>query len=275
MTPHPLFRALVDDAALFPPGDAPMAQAVPEHDRHTRAWYGDLVGPFLCTAQRLPELRALLSGGPLSLGLIATRQTAAAAITRVMGDPLLWLRAVDVPIGGIEEAHAAATVLTKVLPGDVTGYVEVPLTSSLPAVLDVLAGHGLRAKLRVGGLTATAFPTERQVADVLHACLARNLPVKFTAGLHHAVRHTAPDTGFEHHGFLNVLLAVHLGLGGAAPDDLAATLAERDHHTVAKAIGDIDDLAATRIRRAFTSYGSCSISDPVNDLVGLGLLGKP
>ncbi|HEY6739250.1 MAG TPA: hypothetical protein VI076_10415, partial [Actinopolymorphaceae bacterium] len=56
----PLFAGLVDDAALFPPGDAPMEQAVPDHAVHRRAWYGPLVGPFLCTDRRLPELQAAL-----------------------------------------------------------------------------------------------------------------------------------------------------------------------------------------------------------------------
>jgi len=39
-----LFAGLFDDAALFPPGDAPMAAAVPAH-RELRARLGELVGP--------------------------------------------------------------------------------------------------------------------------------------------------------------------------------------------------------------------------------------
>jgi hypothetical protein len=39
-----LFDGLFDDAALFPPGDAPMAVAVPAH-RELRAHLGGLVGP--------------------------------------------------------------------------------------------------------------------------------------------------------------------------------------------------------------------------------------
>ena len=41
-----LFDGLFDDAALFPPGDAPMAAAVPAH-RELRERLGRLVGPFV------------------------------------------------------------------------------------------------------------------------------------------------------------------------------------------------------------------------------------
>ena len=49
-----LFTGLFDDAALFPPGDAPMAAAVPAH-RQLRARLGDLVGlGLLWTPERIP-----------------------------------------------------------------------------------------------------------------------------------------------------------------------------------------------------------------------------
>ena len=51
-----LLSGLIDDAALFPPGNAPMAAAVSAHDAHERSWYGAFIGPFLCPDVRLPEL---------------------------------------------------------------------------------------------------------------------------------------------------------------------------------------------------------------------------
>ena len=44
----PLFRHLIDDAALFPPGNAPMDAAVPAHLALRTGLLSDLVGPFLC-----------------------------------------------------------------------------------------------------------------------------------------------------------------------------------------------------------------------------------
>jgi hypothetical protein len=128
----------------------------------------------------------------------------------------------------------------------VTTYVEVPRPTSpdWPAVLKAVAAHGLRLTFRTGGTEAAAFPTEDEMADWIMSAVAQDLPFKCTAGLHNAVRHTGANTGFEHHGYLNILLA----------DAVRAT----------------PHLAAARAR--FTSYGSCSVVEPYEDLVALDLL---
>ena len=56
-----------------------------------------------------------------------------------------------------------------------------------------------------------------------------DLPLKFTAGLHHPVRRRPPDPDVMMHGFLNVFGAGILARGaGLAGDDLIACLAETD-----------------------------------------------
>jgi hypothetical protein len=105
----------------------------------------------------------------------------------------------------------------------------------------------------------------------LEAALDRELPFKCTAGLHHAVRHRDEQTGFEHHGFLNVLLATRASLDGATPDEVANVLAQTDGSALADRLSADPDEAA-RTRRWFTSFGSCSVLDAHEDLVDLGLL---
>ena len=56
-------------------------------------------------------------------------------------------------------------------------------------------------------LEAHLFPGAATVASWIDAALDRETSYKCTAGLHHALRHRDHETGFEHHGFLNVLLA--------------------------------------------------------------------
>jgi len=53
-----LFRRLVDDAAMFPPGDLPLAEAVAAHRAHRTSPYADLVGPFVCTDEDLMKVAA-------------------------------------------------------------------------------------------------------------------------------------------------------------------------------------------------------------------------
>ncbi|MCV2487822.1 hypothetical protein OF117_00480 [Geodermatophilus sp. YIM 151500] len=276
VAPAGLFDGLFDDAALFPPGDAPMAAAVPAH-RGLRRALGALVGPFVVPAGRLGELTDHLDDGPvLELSLIAAAADLPAAAARVAAEPRLTLAAVEVPVVPDRvAARAAVQVLGAVLPPPVPAAVELPRGPARAEVLDVLAGTWYRAKLRTGGLRAELFPDEAELAGALAACTRRGVPVKCTAGLHHAVRHTDPATGFEHSGFLNVLVAADALAGGADADLAAGWLAERDPAVLVAAVRDWPPSQARRARTAFTSFGTCSVQEPVDDLVTLGLLPSP
>jgi hypothetical protein len=172
-------------------------------------------------------------------------------------------------------AAVDSLVASGTLDDDVSVHVEPPRlydaapTASWLAALDEIAAMDHRLKLRTGGVQADAFPSSDELAACIGAALDRELRFKCTAGLHHAVRHRDPDTGFEHHGFLNVLFATRASLDGAGLTDVAAVLDETD----AKVLGRLaDDAGLASARRWFTSFGSCSVVDPVHDLTGLGLL---
>ena len=127
-------------------------------------------------------------------------------------------------------------------------------------------------KFRTGGVTADLFPD-----------LARSWPPasrrRWTASCRSSARPacTTPcgtatrQTGFEHHGFLNVLLATRTCLDGGSPDEVAQVLDETDGAALAaRILGDPD--VAARTRRWFTSFGSCSVLEAHEDLVELGLV---
>jgi hypothetical protein len=77
---------------------------------------------------------------------------------------------------------------------------------------------------------------------------------------------------FQHHGFLNIALAARVA---ASTGNHAATrdvLAQRDASDVA---GQVRELAASdvgAIRALFRTFGTCSITEPVDDLLALRLL---
>jgi hypothetical protein len=100
--------------------------------------------------------------------------------------------------------------------------------------------------------------------------VSRGLTFKCTAGLHHAVRYT--DGELEQHGFLNVLLATEAARRGAAPEELAALLAQRDAAAVAGQVAGLGHERLAAARASFTSFGTCSVTDPRDDLIRLGLL---
>jgi hypothetical protein len=158
------------------------------------------------------------------------------------------------------------------LPG-VACFAEIPLTWGLLAALDAVArvragGVDLMPKFRTGGLAAELFPTPVELAAVICACRDRGLRFKLTAGLHHAIRYTDPETGLVHHGFLNVLAAVAAADAGADVADVAPVLAGTDPVLLVEPVRRIVD----QERPLWIGFGTCSIADPLHDLVRLGLL---
>lgn len=284
-----LLHGLLDDASLFPPASLTMPAAVAAHRRHQDAWYNSLCGPFVCAETRLADLRTTLTAAncaAIELSLVVTGGAGAVpdALDAVAADPRLRLRAVEVPAAKDGDPADAVTAVVEALDAAplaaATGYVEIPLRAVAdPAtaghLLAIVDNHGYRPKLRTGGVTAEAFPDEATLASCLTAVIDRRTPFKCTAGLHHAVRHTAAGTGFEHHGFLNVLLAVAAASRGDSTPHIAGLLAERDPATVAARITELDDDAIADGRYLFVSLGTCSTDEPVADLVALGLLTKP
>ncbi|MDP9432447.1 MAG: hypothetical protein M3P91_06990 [Actinomycetota bacterium] len=269
-----LFAGLLDDAAIFPPGNAPMAQAMDAFSAGQAGPAQPYVGAFLCSAPRLVELRSVLHpDAQLDLGLVVPGGVEAlpAALQTVAADPRLRLKAVELPAG---DAGVPLTLdaLDDMLEQGVPAYVEVPLDSYVPDAAAVVRAAGRRLKMRIGGTTAAAFPTSAQLAAGLITCAAEQLAFKLTAGLHHAVRYRDSATGFEHHGFLNVLAAVANAADGGQAAHVADLLEERDIAALAQWAATLDDGTAARIRALFVGFGTCSTRDPMDDLVALGLL---
>ncbi len=279
--PRELFTALIDDAAVFPPGNAPMPAAVAAHAGFRAAWYADLVGPFLCPATRVAELRAALpTDAALAVSLIvdAPGEVAHSALRQIRADPRFTLVMVEARAVMLGDAVPAVGANLARLEG-VRGYLELPVRG-WDAVLDLVGGPGwYGAKFRTGGESADAFPTEAELAAFLVACVRRSLPFKLTAGLHHAVRHTDAGTGLEQHGVLNLLVALagpassYPG-AGTGPDQVARVLASRDVEQLADALRSLDRAAAGAVRALWTSFGCCGVREPIEELVALGLLAE-
>jgi hypothetical protein len=249
-----------------------MAAAVPGHRQLRAGPHADLVGPFLCPASRLAELRAELQREDLlELGVIVDTgiDEVVNAVAGVAADDRLQLVMVEVPVPqGTDLAAGAARVLPQA-PPEVRLYVELPRSVGWQGALDVLAAAGQGAKLRTGGLRADLFPTDEELAAFIGACVERAVPFKCTAGLHHAVRHTDPVSGFRHHGFLNIVVATARAVAGSS---VREALAEARPDRLAAEAAAIDPPLAAATRAHFVSYGSCSIDEPVCDLRLLGLL---
>jgi hypothetical protein len=278
----PLFTALFDDAAMFPPADLPLPAAIRGHARHRLSWYADMVGPFVCNARRLPELAAIvdelrLSGGtPMAVAAVVPEGVE--HVADVLGDaarhPQLTVRAVEVPLRNAS-LDDGLRLLEPLRAGGIACYLELPVTTVDDRQVHRLGDVGIRLKLRTGGTNIDAFHTEQELAAPLVMCAAERLPFKCTAGLHNAVRHRDQQTRFEHHGFLNVVLAARIAAATGSADATAAALAQRDAVEVAAQVRALSDGDVAAVRAMFCSFGTCSIAEPVADLVAMGLVAAP
>jgi hypothetical protein len=271
-----LLARLVDDAALFPPGSATVPDAVRLHLEGRTGDHADLVGLFLCPASRLPELITELikvkPPKPVELSLVI--DTGLGGVPKALSivesrAELLALRMVEMPApSDVDEVWLER--VSEFVPEDVIRVIEPRRGGAewLQGIQRVIE-HGSWPKLRCGGLSGENFPSIEEVADFLAVINAGAASFKATAGLHNAVRHVDDETGFTHHGFLNLLIAVSRLIAGG---DVHEALRSTDGKALAEEATALSEHEALSVRGVFASYGSCSLTDPVADLEELGLL---
>jgi hypothetical protein len=267
-----LLGGLIDHAALFPPASLDMPAAL-EADRRARAsdeaW---MLDRFICPASRLAELPG--DAPPLSVVLDGGEgdvETVASAIEAGRD-----VRLVEARIDPAWIPDTQTLVRDKL---GVEAFWELAPGRGLRGAVAAVREAGAGAKIRCGGLTADAFPPPEAVAAFVAACRDAGVRFKATAGLHHPVRHVRD--GLPMHGFLNLLAAaVFAHAEGLGEAELTALLAEEDPAAFRVDAGGLsvhgrhagaDAIAAARAE-LFTAYGSCSFTEPVEDLGDLGVL---
>jgi hypothetical protein len=300
---------MIDYAGLFPPAGLEMSAAVETYARHRQGEHEWMLGRFVCPVSRLDEFSrhaaALLPGthatsgyrerigvtepwrlsalidGPLDANLEAIERFNARHADPDQGLARVdWVELKPETVADIDPAIDH-------LPSSLYPFFEVPAGADPRGYIAALAGQNVGAKIRTGGVTASAFPAVEHLASFLLACHAADVPFKATAGLHHPVRGSYPLT-YEPgsarcvmHGFLNLFFAATLVRAGrvegrALTDLLGETDAgafrlEPSGLRWRELSVDLPTLA--RARESFAlSFGSCSFDEPVEDLRRAGVL---
>jgi hypothetical protein len=269
-----LFAGLVDDASLLPPSFTSLSEAAAKHAEHREAWFAALLGPLLIPASSIivelssREVPVALVGDVAvgALPIAVDKLRAAGAVVFHIEAPVA--RRGEDPQPGLGDLRSLAEQ-----DKDLQVYAEVPLSWGLLGALDTVtecraAGLRLAPKFRVGGLAAELFPTPVELAAVICACRDRELPFRLAAGLRHAIRHTDPETGFTHHGFLNVLAASIIAVEGAEVAEVAEVLAATHPLPLVEPCRARRDDA----RPLFVGFGAASVVEPLTELIRLGLV---
>ena len=276
-----LFQGLFDDAAVFPPGLAPLPQAVRDHVARQSSPHADLVGPLLLPVSAIADLLDL-EHPPLKIALVGRPGSRLALV----GEALSALgERPGVTVAGIEvgwsaDWHQSTSWGSRTAGPNGRGVlrsVEVPRDVGLEDALSDIHAHAddanpVQAKFRTGSIPGQPAPTGFELATFIRACVDHDLSFKLTGGLHHAISQTAPE-GEHEVGFLNIIAATRWALAhGAEVPQMESLLAQRDVTPILEIISRMSEADASVLRAFFTSYGCCDVMDPIRDLVTLGLI---
>ena len=155
-----LLERLIDHAALFPPANMTMPDALAEDRRARESEHAWLLGRFVVPASRLAEL------GDESRALSVVMD-GSASDDRIEAIEIRWSR------------------------GDLQYVGEVYVENMPLDLINAAAGH--RAKIRCGG---EHIPSVEELAAFIRGCRERALVFKATAGLHHAYPTADGEHGF-------------------------------------------------------------------------------
>ncbi len=292
-----LLRELIDYAGLFPPASLSMAESVANYAAYLESRWNWILGRFIVPVARLGEFEKQLSELPVSPREGASNwrlsalmgADAAGDVSRIHEFNLQGVkpgrRAVIEAVEVKAASPAEVAHLSALIPSDLKAYFEIPISNSEECVT-AIAGFGRRAKIRTGGETPDKFPTPANVVDFIRLCLASNVPFKATAGLHHPLRsvhrltYQSDSPSGMMHGFINVFLAGAF-LRAGLEAELAVQLLEASSSSAFQFAADgvrwrehhlgLNEIAAAR-RDFAISFGSCSFTEPIDDLQLLHLL---
>lgn len=276
-----LLHGFIDYAGLYPPAGLEMRAAVRNYLAYREGPHAPVLGRFIVDMLRMQEFKECAGDvlGSIPLSIIAQPDCPRGLFLDHL-EAGFRIECVEIKC---DEPLTLARIHEQ-FPVDVQTYFEISVQRSCTNAVDAIAAIGARAKLRMGGVVANAFPASEHVIETLHLLADRKLPFKATAGLHHPVRsrhrltYAADALEGTMHGFLNLFWAAALLWLGESMDaaqqaleeqDAGAFRFEADRMTWRARCLSADQVLTIR-QEFFMSFGSCSFTEPIDDLEALG-----
>ncbi len=303
---------IIDYAGLYPPAKLELHEAIGNYLAYRESDESWMLGRFICPAPRLGELEPYadrfatrplrvsatfapaesreafleaLSMQAQRLGLIQKRLPwITIEMTEVRLPDDLTVEQFEDFLSHVEQCFRDAGV------GMPLEVYEIPHDEAALELVRQLGRGRLRTirdrqrvliKLRCGGPKPESIPPAALVAKVIHTCRESGVPLKFTAGLHHPFRHVDPVLQCPMHGFLNLLVAGVLAYALRLDEpDVRAIVEETDPWQFTfedeylawnEAEATLGEIRFAR-RHHLMGFGSCSFTEPIEDLRQLGLM---
>ena len=292
-------QQLIDYAGIFPPSQLPVEEALKNFVKYQQDEENWKLNTFILSldqAMKAQELILQQDGKqqiPLSITIPKVEEADFSSKMKAVTNQLLELKAtlvgrasiiaieIPIPSTDITVLQAIAQLLQQL---DIRVYCEIPILGrSLEEVdQDVAAikqaneqlNIALSLKFRTGGVTKDLFPTSKELANALMSGAKQQLPIKFTAGLHHPIRMYRREVEDRMFGFVNVIFATLVAYCQKANlHTVSAILSEEDATAFAITPEKIewqfitvDELEVIKLREQFDMcFGSCSFDEPTTE----------
>lgn len=299
---HAFMYKIIDYAGLFPPAQLDLYPALKNYAEYIRSADDWMMSKFIMPASRLDELTDELMSHfnqqfPLNLSLLTPffdsdksrliqvqenypASVICSGIESMVTDPDMF-----------ESRYEANRVARMDFENEIQAFYEMPrdadwsteVKKNVQTLSDLNENYGLTDgfKLRCGGIEAALFPSPREISIAINICRDFEIPLKFTAGLHHPVRHYSSSVKTKMYGFFNIFIGGMLSYKHQLDNDnLEEIIIDEDARNFQ--FSDIgiswknlelthEDISILR-SRSLISYGSCSFDEPREDLKELGLV---
>jgi hypothetical protein len=296
-----LLTQAIDYAGMFPPCSLALDPALRNQAIYVRSPEAWMLNGFVLPIEKFDSVTHLLSHfdrhHPLRVAALGPKTTSRDTFLVALANAATAIRSFSknntdlVSVSHLEmflpdDVDSASLKEAKAIVREVPVFWEAPPERGEQTIA-LIAGHNseenmptIGYKLRTGGVTADAFPSSAQIARALVAGAARQLPIKFTAGLHHPIRQFRDEVKTKMHGFINVLGAAVLSAEHQWDADQAVMMLE-DEDPRSFSFTDnffawrdwkIDTERLQNRRKFVRSFGSCSFDEPHDDLRALGFL---
>ena len=288
-------RHSIDYAGLFPPAGLSMEEAVTNYARYLSGSEAWILGRFVLPLTRIAEMErvaylllpAASEGKPWELSVLLNPGSATEAARvedfneRYCGR--MKVSSSEVRYQNIGSCDSTLKNLIDSLPPKTEVWVEVDLEEDIERQVGSIAESGAFAKIRTGGVVPELIPSPKTVMSFLVACIRSRVRFKATAGLHHALRGDFPltyESGSQTatlFGYLNLFLATAVAKQGGTVEEIASAL-EEWNPTCLESHSDRfawRSFAWTRRdtellrRETLASFGSCSVVEPLDELMAL------
>jgi hypothetical protein len=304
-TSPPSLRALlahsIDYAGMFPPCSLELEPAMKNQAEYVRSNDAWMLSAFVLPVGQFDATKQILSQfdpqHPLCVSALGPKIDNVAAFREAFiktNAAIRSLSAHNVDLVSInhlemylpEDVDLALLKEARSIIGNLPAFWEAPVDKAEQTIA-LLAEHNSDAdtptfgyKLRTGGVTSDTFPTSMQIAKALVAPATHQVPIKFTAGLHHPIRQFRDEVKTKMHGFLNVLGAAILAAEHKW-DAHQTSIMLQDENANSFSFDDEFfawrewkiDIKRLKDRRKFViSFGSCSFDEPREDLRALNFL---